>query len=239
MPAKRDSGGANLAWGKKSSPGRGPKPTLSTGQIARTAIRLADKDGLAGVTMQKVARELGLTTMALYRYFLAKTDLVALMIDSASDSSLDFGKPSLPWSTRLKEWARRCLAIYRDHPWFLEATSARQSIIGPNELSWMEAALAMLAESGLGSKERHHAFLVIIGHVRGHATFQQIGTRRGAGKEWGRELVHVLQSEAGRYPILLDVVRSGAFTENVDGAFEFGLDCILDGIRTRASSRSR
>jgi AcrR family transcriptional regulator len=189
--------------------------------------------------MQRVACELGLTTMALYRYFPSKTDLVALMIDLASDSPLHFGKPSQPWSTRLKEWARRCLSIYRGHPWFLEATSARQSIIGPNELSWMEAALAMLVESGLGPKERHHAFLAIIGHVRGHATFQQIGTRRGTGKGWGRELVHMLQSEASRYPVLLDVVRSGAFTENVEGAFEFGLGCILDGIRGRVSRLSR
>jgi AcrR family transcriptional regulator len=239
MPAKRDADGENLAWGQKPARRRGPKPTLSTGQIAEAAIRLADVDGLAAVTMQRVACEVGLTTMALYRYFPSKTNLVALMIDSASDSPLHFGKPSLPWSTRLKEWARRCLAIYRDHPWFLEATSARQSIIGPNELSWMEAALAMLAESGLGPKERHHAFFAIIGHVRGHATFQQIGTRSGAEKEWGRELVRMLQSETSHYPILLDVVRSGVFTEDVDGAFEFGLDCIFDGIRTRVSRHSR
>jgi len=238
MPAKRGSD-ANLVWGKKPTPSRGPKPTLSTGQIARAAICLADEDGLSAVTMQRVAREVGLTTMALYRYFPAKTDLVALMIDSASDSHLHFDKPSLLWSTRLKEWARRCLSIYRDHPWFLEATSARRSIIGPNELLWMEAALAMLAESGLGPKERHHAFLATIGHVRGHATFQQIGTHSAAGKGWGRELVQMLQSEASRYPILLDVVRSGAFSENVDGAFEFGLDCILDGIRARVNRRSR
>lgn len=239
MPAKRDGGEANLAWGKKPVPRRGPKPTLSTGQIARTAIRLADEDGLAAVTMQRVSSEIGLTTMALYRYFPTKADLIALMIDSASDSPLHFGKPSLPWSTRLKEWAHRCLSIYREHPWFLEATSARQSIIGPNELSWMEAALAMLAESGLGPKERHHAFIAIVGHVRGHATFQQIGASRGTGKEWGRELVRMLQSEASRYPILLDIVRSGAFTENVDGAFEFGLDCIFDGIRASVSRRRR
>ena len=189
--------------------------------------------------MQRLARQLGLTTMALYRYFPAKADLVALMIDSASDSPLHFGKPSLPWNTRLKEWAHRCLEIYTNHPWFLEATSSRESVMGPNELSWMEAALAMLAESGRGPKERHHAFLAIIGHVRGHATFQQIGTRTGSEKEWGRELEQLLQSEAHRYPILLDVVRSGGFSKNAAGAFEFGLNCILDGIRTRVDRHRR
>lgn len=111
--------------------------------------------------------------------------------------------------------------------------------MGPNELSWMEAALAMLAESGLEPKERHHAFLAIIGHVRGHATFQQIGTDTKEGKGWARELIQLLQSEPNRYPILLDVIRSGAFSQKVDGAFEFGLDCILDGIRARAGRRSR
>ena len=176
MPAKR-SAVANLAWGKKPAPSRGPKPTLSSDHIARVAIRLADAEGLSAVTMQRLARKVGLTTMALYRYFPAKADLIALMVDSASDWPIHFGKPSLPWNTRLKEWAHRCLAIYSEHPWFLEATSSREGVMGPNELSWLEAALAMLAESGLGPKEQHHAFLAIIGHVRGHATFQQIGTR--------------------------------------------------------------
>ena len=230
---------ANVAWSGKPLPSRGPKPTLSTDQIARSAIRLADAEGLAAVTMQRVARELGVTSMALYRYFPRKADLVALMIDSASDSPLQFGKPSLPWSTRLKEWARRCLGIYRNHPWFLEATSTRTSVMGPNELSWMEAALAMLAESGLGAEERHHAFLAIIGHVRGHATFQPIESTAGTGKEWTRELSKLLQSNAKRYPALLNAIQSGAFSQKADGAFDFGLDCILDGVRLRVSKPGR
>jgi AcrR family transcriptional regulator len=238
MPAKKSSA-VNLTWAGKPAPARGPKPSLSTGHIARVAIRLADAEGLAALTMQRLAREVGLTTMALYRYFPGKADVVAMMIDSAADSPLHFGKPSLPWNARLTEWARRCLAIYQNHPWFLEATTTRQSLMGPNELSWMEAALAMLAESGLEPRERHRAFLAIIGHVRGHATFQQIRRSTGTGKEWARELAQVLQLQANRYPILLDTIRSGAFSESVDRAFKFGLDCILDGIRARVRRPSR
>lgn len=234
MPAIKRSR-ANVAWGGKPPSSRGPKPTLSTDQIARSAIRLADAEGLEAVTMQRVAQEVAVTTMALYRYFPGKADLVAWMIDSASDAPLGFGKPSLPWSTRLKEWAGRCLAIYRNHRWFLEATSTRPTVMGPNELAWMEAALAMLAESGLGPKQRHHAFLAILAHVRGHATFEQIEGR----KERARELAQLLQGEPNRYPILLDAVRSGAFSRNADGAFQFGLDCILDGIHARVSRRSK
>jgi AcrR family transcriptional regulator len=189
--------------------------------------------------MQRLAGEVGLTTMALYRYFPGKADVVAQMIDSAVDPPLYVDRPSLPWGTRLKQWARRCLAIYHDHPWFLEATTMRKTLMGPNELSWMEAALTMLAESGLRPKERHQVFLAIIGHVRGHATFQQIRPSGGAGEDWARELAQMLQPEAEHYPILLDVLRSGAFNESTGGAFDFGLDCILDGIRARVSQRSR
>lgn len=234
MPAKKSSR-ANATWVRKPAPTRGPKPSNSPGQIARTAIRLADKGGLAAVTMQKVAREVGLTTMGLYRYFPGKAAVIAFMIDSVADSPLHFGEPSSPWSTRLKEWAHRCLAIYQDHPWFLEATTARRSPMGPNELAWMEAALAMLAESGLEPKKRHHAFFTVIGHVRGHATFQHARRSSAAGTEWMRELAQIIRREPDRYPALLDVFGSGAFSESVAGAFDFGLDCLLDGIRAQAS----
>jgi AcrR family transcriptional regulator len=235
MAAKKSSQ-ANSNRLQKPGPARGPKPSVSRDQIARAAVRLADKEGLAAVTMQRIAHEVGLTTMALYRYFPSKAEVVALMIDSVADSSLHFGRPSLPWSVRLKKWAECCLTIYRDHRWFLEATTARQSPMGPNELAWMEAAIAMLAESGLKSKKRHHAFFTIIGHVRGHATFEYAGRSSAAGKEWMRELTRTIQQEPNRYPTLLEVLRSGAFSESITRAFDFGLDCILHGVRAQVSN---
>jgi AcrR family transcriptional regulator len=233
--AARKSSRTNSDRAEKPALTRGPKPSVSRDRIARAAVRLADKEGLTAVTMQRIAREVGLTTMALYRYFPGKAEVVALMVDSVADSSLRFGKPSLSWSIRLKKWAECCLTIYRDHRWFLEATTARQSPMGPNELAWMEAALAMLAESGLESKKRHRAFFTIIAHVRGHATFEQAGRISAAGNQRMRELTQTLQQEPNRYPTLTEVLRSGAFNESITGAFDFGLDCILDGVRAQVS----
>jgi AcrR family transcriptional regulator len=229
----------NLAWGRKAPPSRGPKPALSPSQIARAAILLADAEGLDAVTMQRVAREVGVTTMALYRYFPGKADLLDLMIDSVSDSAANFGKPSSPWNLRLKKWARLCLAIYRNHPWFLEATSARHRQMGPNELMWMEVALAILAESGLSPQDQHHAFLAVIGHVRGHATFQRIEVRSESEQEWMHGLARLLKPEVHRYPALVRALDSGTFFKNPDAAFDFGIDCIVEGIHTRARSQDR
>jgi AcrR family transcriptional regulator len=209
---------------------RGPKPGLSRTEIARAAIALADKEGLAAVTMQRIAHEVGVSTMALYRYFPDKADLVAVMIDSAGDAAGGFGKASILWKNRLREWARRCAAIYRDHPWFLEATASRKTIMGPNELSWMEAALGMLAQAGLSPAEQYYAFLAIIGHVRGHATFQQKQRHGESPRRWGREMAHLLRSESGRFPALLAALDSGALSGDSSEAFDYGLNCILDGI---------
>jgi len=72
-----------VLWGQMSTPRRGPKPTLNLETIARAGIRIADADGLAAVTMQRVAEELGATKMALYRYVPGKVEMAALMTDVA------------------------------------------------------------------------------------------------------------------------------------------------------------
>jgi AcrR family transcriptional regulator len=237
MTAK-EKGAANLAWGKRPPPARGPKPGLTTTQIARAAIAIADAEGLDAITMQRVARKLGVTTMALYRYFPGKAALISVMIDCAGGPAPDCGPPATPWKDRLREWSHRCASIYRNHPWFLEATTVRRSVMGPNELCWMETALATLAEAGLSPRESYYAFLAIIGHIRGHATFEQIKSRRGPSRQYIRELNELSRSDPRRYPTLQVVLGSGAFSRDPDETFEFGLNCILAGISQSVCSRN-
>ncbi len=228
-------GSRNLVWEKERVPSRGPKPALSTGAIARTAIRIADAEGLEAVTMQRVARESDVTTMALYRYFPGKSDLVAVMIDAAGGSAPILTADSHSWKEQLLEWTCGCAEIYRRHRWFLEATTTRRAMMGPNELAWVEAALKLLAEAGLAPSECWYAFLAIIGHIRGYATFEGLKSAGGSSKRWIRELSVLLGSDGSRYAQLQAAVASGAFSEDPSGAFEFGLNCILDGIQVRQS----
>src|SRR4051812_28741949 len=60
---------SELLWEDRSRPTRGPKPGLTPDDVVQAAIQIADKEGLAAVTMHAVAAKLGFTTMALYRYF--------------------------------------------------------------------------------------------------------------------------------------------------------------------------
>lgn len=90
----------------------------------------------------------------------------------------------------------------------------------------MEGALALLAEAGIPPKERYCLFLTIIGHIRGHATFERI--KVGTARKWIGELS--LRTETDRYPALQATLEAGAFSKDPDEVFEYGLRCILHGI---------
>src|SRR4051812_2013517 len=86
-------------WGIEGPARPGPKPAFQLADIGRAAIKLADAGGLSAVSMSKVAAELGVTTMALYRYVEAKDDLYVVMLDEA------FGVP--PEVSDTAEWRGR------------------------------------------------------------------------------------------------------------------------------------
>src|SRR5918993_1939838 len=69
------------AWGVRERPPKGPRPALSLERIVDAAARVAAADGLAAVSMSRVAGDLGVSTMSLYRYVAAKGELLALMAD--------------------------------------------------------------------------------------------------------------------------------------------------------------
>jgi AcrR family transcriptional regulator len=71
------------AWGVRDRPHKGPRPGLSLERIVAAAVQVADAEGLAAVSMSRVAAELGTAPMSLYRYVTAKDELLALMLDAA------------------------------------------------------------------------------------------------------------------------------------------------------------
>jgi hypothetical protein len=70
-----------LLWGTQKRPGRGPKPGLSVERIVRAAIEVADAEGLAALSMRRLADRLGVSTMSLYTYVPSKAELIDVMLD--------------------------------------------------------------------------------------------------------------------------------------------------------------
>ncbi|MFC7761642.1 TetR/AcrR family transcriptional regulator [Catellatospora bangladeshensis] len=126
---------SDFLWAVRAQPTRGPKPALTLDRIAEAAVAVADAEGLAAVSMQRVAADLGFTKMSLYRYLPGKAELVALMVEHAVGAPPELDPAD--WRTALRDWAHHLLAAYVRHPWALEATvgprpSARTSWAGWN-----------------------------------------------------------------------------------------------------------
>jgi AcrR family transcriptional regulator len=201
--------------------------------IATAAIEIADADGLANVSMPRLARRLGVSTMALYRYVEGKRALVGLMVDSAvgERSRRDHAKGN--WRRGLSWWAEQTWIGFCEHPWLIEA-SVRHRLMGPNELSWVDKAVGLLEGSGLSGPERLDAVLVLAGHVRSMAQYatNRSGDAGAAGGDWNSATVRLVKEDSQRYPALLSAVEEGALDAEDTNGLGFGTRCILDGMET-------
>ncbi|ASW54580.1 TetR/AcrR family transcriptional regulator [Plantactinospora sp. KBS50] len=246
------------AWGLRDRPGKGPRPALSLDRIVRAAIGVAEADGLGAVSMGRVARELGAGTMALYRYVGAKGELLELMTDAA------FGPPpQLPtgpgtgpgsepaagsdWRSALDRWTRAVLDSYRRHPWLRHVPMESPPIL-PNQLRWLEGALAVTRDTGLTGPERLSTAMLLAGYVRywAQVTLDIAAAADASGVSpdeamaaYGRRLARLL--DADRFPQLHGLVAGGELQdegEDPEADFTFGLDRILDGVAALIDRRA-
>lgn len=217
---------ATLLWAGRAAPKRGPRPTLSLDAIAAAGIGIADAEGLAAVTMHRVAERVGVTKMALYRYVPGKVELVALMTDLAIGEPPALAAVTGGWRPKLDTWARRLFDRFRAHPWALEATVGARAV-GPNELGWMEEAAAALTGTGLTGPEILDAVATLTGHVR--MITQQISASAGGApeQEMSEAMNALLADHRDRFPALAAALADPA---GKDQALDFGLRCILDGV---------
>jgi AcrR family transcriptional regulator len=234
------------AWGLRDRPGKGPKPGLSLERIVAAAIATADSDGLAAVSMGRVAARLGASTMSLYRYVAAKDELLEHMQDTA------FGTPPPPapdegWREGLSAWGWAILAAYRRHTWTLALPLGGIPTM-PNQVAWMESALRVLRGTGLSAGERLSVLMLVAGYVRNQATMEsQIAAAFVASYASADEAMSaysgILRSliDPHRFPELSDVLASGVVdrADGPDDEFTFGMDRILDGIEVLVTARSQ
>ncbi|MFD3513822.1 TetR/AcrR family transcriptional regulator C-terminal domain-containing protein [Streptomyces sp. NPDC058657] len=223
-----------LLWGPRAKPSRGPKPSLSLRRIAAAGVEIADAEGLGAVSMQKVAGLLDFTKMSLYRYVPGKTELVALMVETA------VGEPppaldGLRWRDQLASWARQLAQLFARHPWLLDATVGPR-VMGPEELGWLERAVAALDGHGLTGPERMDAAVLLVGHVRGIAEQARAARPDGAPEtELLTFLGPLVHQHADRFPALAAAMAS---QDGRDQALDFGLERILDGLEALITHRA-
>lgn len=229
---------ADLLWGRRKSPSRGPKPSLSLARIVEVGIELADAEGLAALSMQRIADELGYTKMSLYRYTPGKAELVALMLDSALGAPPDVSAVPGDWRAKLRAWAVQLWDTFNRRPWAMEvAVGAR--VFGPNELGWMESGLECLAGLGLRPRERLDAIVVINGHVR-TLVQQTVGVGSDTPeRDLSAVMAAILAEHGADYPEVTAAFAADDSGAGQDDALDFGLERIFDGLAVLVDRRSQ
>ncbi|MFG1607877.1 TetR/AcrR family transcriptional regulator [Actinoplanes sp. NPDC049265] len=228
-----------IVWMRPEKPTRGPAPSHSRGEIARTAITIADAEGLEAASMRTIARKLGAGAMTLYRYLPTKEDLWAVMIDEAT--AFEPQEPTGDLRTDLSTLARRRRKVFLRHPW-LAPLLATRPIIGPNFLRSMERDLAVLGACGLTIEDSTDVMNLIYSWVSGavqaeltdRANSEQSGLdRHGWRMRMKPYLVSLLAT--GDFPYLAKMTEATEIAEAGE-QFETGLVIILSGIEARYSS---
>ena len=114
--------------------------------------------------MRAVAGALGTTASSLYRYLSSRDELLDLMIDAAlAEFPLD-REPAGSWLDDLVALANDQLALFRRHPWLLEA-SLRGGAFGPNATDYFEYCLRIMAPLTCGTATKLEAIAMITGVV--------------------------------------------------------------------------
>ena len=224
-----------LAWGLRRRGTRGPKPGLTLDRIVAAGIKVAMTEGIGALSMTRVAAELGVGTMSLYRYVTAKDELLTLMVDSV----LGTPPPATPdedWRSGLTRWAVGVRRAYQRHPWALRVPISAPPL-GPNNVAWLDNALRALAETPLSEQQKLSTVLLVSGFVRNDATLDLDLAAGAAGASAGQVMPTYARMlgaliEGGDFPALADALASGALSDedDPDSEFEFGLGRILDGV---------
>ncbi|WP_435111082.1 TetR/AcrR family transcriptional regulator [Nocardiopsis synnemataformans] len=236
-----------LLWGlRQPEPRRGPKPRLSREAVVVAAVAIADAEGLEAVSMQRVAKELGYTTMSLYRYVDSKEDMLVLMSDAAMEGDPPEPREDGDWRAGVEEWARRLIAMYRRHPWAVYL-SLNGPPSGPNGLRWMESGLREISRSGLDLGWSLQMLTMLSAILRetirieldmSRAVQAAGGTMADTGRDYSRGLRRVVTEEG--FPTIDRLLREGVMEELSDAAQEgaggpaedldFSIRRVLDGI---------
>lgn len=232
------------AWGLRERPAKGPKPGLSLERIVDAGVAVAVSEGIGAVSMGRVAAELGAGTMALYRYVATKDELLALMADAPFRTAPEPLGPREGWRAALGRWARAHFAVLREHPWVVRVPVGGPPLT-PNHVVWFERGVGALAGTRLDEGEKIAVLMLVNGYVRNEATLTAdldaaaaAGGDAGPMSSYGKLLSTLVDAE--RFPALTAVIAAGVFErpDDREGAFEFGLDRVLDGVAALVRRRA-
>ena len=227
---RADTGKGGERVATNATPRAERRVPLSRARVLRAAFDLTDKEGVEALSMRKLAQELGVEAMSLYRHVRNKGDIVDGMVDLVF---AEIGLPAMDvdWKTAMRRRAISAREVLARHPWAIGLMESR-STPGPATLQHHDAVLACLRNEGFSIALAAHAYSVLDSYIYGFALQQA-----SLPFQTSEEAVEVAdgirrQFPVDAYPHLMEIAVKHVLQPGYDYAneFVFGLDLILDGL---------
>jgi AcrR family transcriptional regulator len=221
---------------------------ISREAIVTAAIQLLDREGLAALSMRRLAEELGTGAATLYWHVGSKDGLLDLVFDELiGEEQVPDADPSR-WQEQLKDIARAQRRVSLRHPYLVRISIGRIPM-GPSALRFSERVLAILRAGGLPPRLAVQGYLLLIATVNGF-TLDETGVDDAgpAGADGGpatrdpaslqeaaniaRDYVAALPAE--HFPHMVSLADEFAFAD-ADERFELLIDIFVDGLARHAA----
>lgn len=212
---------------------------LSRARIIEAAIDIADREGVDAVSMRRLAQELGVVPMAMYKHIADKGELSTAMIDSVV-SEYPAPNDQLGWRDALLARIRGARQALGRHPWMRQAMEQSTSRT-PTVLGHMDAVAGELRRGGFSYDLVHYAM-----HALGHRIwgFSPEAFSSPATQAAESPSPDELARAAALFPHVVAIAQDAAM-RNPAGAcdtereFDFTLELLLDAFdRLRAEGWS-
>src|SRR6266542_3604472 len=235
-----DAHKAELIWFRRPRGRRGPVPTLSRDQITKAALELADAGGLEQVSMRKLASKLDAGATSLYWHVQSKDDLHELMVDEVI-GEISLPRPSVDWIADLRAIALASFETYREHRWIV--LLGIQPGLGPKTRRFGEVALRVFDPLELELSTRVNVLAALnnytFGFIHREFAWEQLRERSGlSDEEWNARLQTYLEEASERDAAIAQQMGERFGLARRD-SFEFGLECLLDGVAASIAPRQR
>lgn len=229
---------------RRGRPGRPRTPALNQQKILQSALRLADEDGVDGLSMRTLAAQLGVEAMSLYNHVANKDDILSGIADLVVGEIESTFPPEMDWKTAAQRRALSAHEVLLRHPWAAALIESRPNP-SPARLRYADSILGVLRNAGFSVELAYRALLTLDSYIYGF-TLQEVS--------WPNSPEQVPAAIARLRPVVSPVeyphvtaVMELVARQSAAGAsairqaeFDFGLDLVLGALeRMLAASRAK
>jgi TetR/AcrR family tetracycline transcriptional repressor len=197
---------------------------LTVERIIEAALALVDREGIEGLTVRRLADELGTGSASLYRHVASRRELLVLVADHVL-GDVRFPPGDLAGRQKVERLATELRRVLLGHPNLLPALQVAP-LVGPNAMRGAERGIAYLLEAGVDLEAALPACFALIDFVLGTVFFETSTTAQAPHRRRRRADGVGDDAAAGGSRPALPVPTA-------DDIFSFGLTMLLDGLSSR------